>query len=146
MKFFLSIFLSLIFATTAFSQSDSVSVMRKQYTHADSMYLAKLNTNGNLMIAGGVGLCAVGGYLIYQGTKVYTTPAPANSTDPTADVNRNHKQGTIYMAVGGVAIAGGIIVTAFGAKNKIDFKRKKKLMEMQGGLLNNGNLGLALTF
>lgn len=98
------------------------------------------------MIAAGVGLCGVGGYLIYQGNKVYTTAAPANSVDPSSDIARNHKQGIIYYAAGGVAIAAGIILTAFGAKNKVEFKQRKRLMELQSGMLDNGHLGLALNF
>ncbi|MBP7388987.1 MAG: hypothetical protein KA841_01210, partial [Chitinophagales bacterium] len=59
---------------------------------------------------------------------------------------RNQRQGIIYLAAGGVGIAGGIILTAFGAKNKVEFKQRKRMMEMQGGLLDNGRLGLALNF
>ena len=112
------------------AQSDSSVVKNSHhtYTHRDSVYMAKLNSNGNLMIAGGVGLCAVGGYLIYEGNKVYTTVPSPTSIDKDGEITRNHKQGTIYYAAGGVAIATGIILTAFGAKNKVEFKQRKRLM------------------
>jgi hypothetical protein len=116
-------------------------------THRDSVYLAKLNSNGNLMIAAGVGLCAAGGYLIYQGVSVYRT-IPSNIGTPSGDAQRaqNKKQGTIYLAAAGVGIAGGIILTAFGANNKIEFKRRKKRMEAEVGILSNGQFGIALGF
>jgi hypothetical protein len=112
----------------------------------DSVYMARLNSSGNLMIAGGIGLCGVGGYLIYEGVKVYNTAPAPNSTDPASDTERNHKQGTIYLACAGISIAGGVVLTAFGARNKVFFKQHQKLMSLQGGLLDNGNLGLALNF
>jgi len=116
------------------------------YTHYDSVYMARLNSNGNLMIAAGVGLCGVGSFLIYEGNKTYTSSIAPTSTTPTDDLQRNHRQGTIYYAAGGIAIAGGIVLVALGAKNKVDFKLRKKMMEMQAGLLDNGNLGATLTF
>lgn len=76
--------------------------------------MAKLNSNGNLMIAGGVGLCGIGGYLIYQGHSVYTTKSAV-----AGENERNRKQGTIYYVASGVGIAGGIILTALGAKTKL---------------------------
>src|SRR6476620_9534723 len=84
-------------AANVFAQADS-SVVKSQsrnYSHNDSIYLAKLNSNGNLMIAAGVGLCGIGGYLFYQGNRVYTTKPAANLSTPVADgeIARNHKQG-----------------------------------------------------
>ena len=148
MKHLLFLLLFSAFAMVGSAQSDSLSIKNKPhtYTHRDSVYMAKLNSNGNLMIAGGVGLCAVGGYLIYEGNKVYTTVPSPTSMDKDGEIIRNHKQGTIYYAAGGVAIAAGIILTAFGAKNKVEFKQRKHLMELQSGILDNGNLGLALNF
>lgn len=112
-------------------------------TREDSMYLARLNTSGNLMIAGGIGLCGAGSYLIYQGFKVYNTKVPGNNAD---DISRNHKQGTAYIIAGGVGIVGGIVLTAFGARNKHEFMMRKKLMSLQSGLLDDGNIELALNF
>lgn len=120
----------------------------RKFTRGDSLYLAKLNSSGNIMIAAGVGLSGAGGYLIYNGHKVYTTPIDQNATagQQQESERQNRKQGTIYMAVGGVCIAGGLVLTALGAKNKVEFKKQKKRMTLQSGLLDNGNLGLALTF
>lgn len=125
------------------AQSDSSAVKKssRTYTHRDSVYIAKLNSNGNLMIAGGVGLCAVGSYLIYQGHSVYTTKSLV-----AGEEDRNRKQGTIYYAAAGVSLAGGIILTALGAKNKVEFKQRKRLLEMQSGLLDNGHIGFAFSF
>lgn len=108
--------------------------------------MARLNNSGNLMIAGGVGLCGAGSYLIYQGLKIYRTPAAAGSNNPAAEVDRNHRQGTIYLVAAGVGIGGGIILTALGARNKVDFKRRKKQMQLQLGFLDSGHLGTSLTF
>lgn len=143
-----SILLSLFCLLTVFvhAQSDTTGAtkaIKPAMTHGDSLYLAKMNTSGNLMLVGGIGLTAVGGYLIYQGNKVYTTKVVNNVAE---EIDRNHKQGTIYMAVGGVAIAGGLVLTAFGIKNKVEFKKQKRLMSLQTGLLDNGNLGAMLTF
>ena len=150
MKHTLFILIFLVSAMAVWGQSDSSSVKNssRTYSHRDSVYLAKLNSNGNLMIAGGVGLCGVGGYLIYQGWKIYNNPV-TNIIDPNAQKTQtdlNHKQGTIYYVAGGVGIAGGIILTALGAKNKVEFKQRKRLMELQSGILDNGSLGLALNF
>lgn len=147
LKYFLFFAVTLITATS-FSQSEAQTGPRKTYTSRDSVNLAKLNTSGNLMIAGGVGLCAAGSYLIWQGTKVYqSVPASTPGTALYAEEKqRNERQGIIYLAAGGVGIAGGIVLTAFGAKNKVEFKNRKKMMEMQGGILDNGSLGLALKF
>ena len=132
----------------SYSQTDSSSVSKpapRVYTHSDTVYFARLNSNANLMIAGGVGLCAAGGFLIYEGIKIYTAPtAPTPAGDE--DKQRNHRQGTIYLAAASVGIAGGIILTAFGARNKIDFKTRKKMMNVQSGILKSGNLGIALSF
>jgi hypothetical protein len=141
--------LLLLVVSVAFAQTDS-AIVKKQTaaTHADSLRLAKLNSNSNLMLAGGIGLCGVGGFLIYQGNKVYTTPVEGALTNPNYDaqLQQNHRQGTIYMAVGGVAIAGGLVLTAFGIKNKVEFKQRKKLLTAQIGLLDSGNIGLAMGF
>ena len=148
MKHALLLFLFSFFILNIFAQSDSSVVKKSSHinTHRDSVYMAKLNSNGNLMIAGGIGLCGIGGYLIYQGSKVYTTVPSPTSNDKDGEIIRNHKQGTIYYVAGGIGIAAGIILTAFGAKNKVEFKQRKRLMEMQAGVLDNGSLGIALNF
>ena len=115
-------------------------------TRRDSLYLAKLNTSGNLMIAGGVGLCAVGGYLVYYGVQVYNNPVASTSTNPAAGINQNHNQGTAYIIGGGAVVVGSIILGAFGVRNKIDFKQHLKYMHLQAGWLQDGGLGAALTF
>ena len=149
MKHALLLFLFSFFILNIFAQSDSSVVKKSSHinTHRDSVYMAKLNSNGNLMIAGGIGLCGIGSYLCYQGFSVYTTRS--TSTIPSvkkSDEQTNHKQGTIYYVAGGIGIAAGIILTAFGAKNKVEFKQRKRLMEMQAGVLDNGSLGIALNF
>lgn len=151
--------LSICVLTTLFAQaqtSDSTAANQapaRKFTRGDSLYLAKLNSSGNIMIAAGVGLCGAGGYLVYNGYRVYTSsPVGTTPGQQEESKNQNRKQGTIYLAVGGIAIAGGVILTAFGAKNKVEFKRMKKRMgqqekvEFQGGILDNGNLGVALRF
>ncbi len=141
--------LCLLCSSLLFSQQNATGEPEKRtYNHRDSVNLSKMNTNGNLMIAGGVGLCGAGSYLIWQGTKILNTiPAAVPGTALYEDEKkRNQRQGIIYLAAGGVGIAGGIILTAFGAKNKVEFKQRKRIMEMQGGLLDNGRLGLALNF
>jgi hypothetical protein len=60
--------------------------------------------------------------------------------------NRTKKQGTIYLAAAGVGIAGGIVLTAFGARNKVEFKRRKNAMNADLGILPNGQIGFALNF
>ncbi len=146
--FLLIIVLAVFSAIQVSAQTDSLASKPSvnTYTHRDSVYMAKLNSNGNLMIAGGVGLCGAGSYLIYYGVKVYKTGAAAGSLYPEQEVSRNKRQGTIYLAAGGIAIGAGIILTAFGARNKVDFKTRKRMMELQSGLLDNGNLGAMLTF
>ncbi|HLP19437.1 MAG TPA: hypothetical protein VK174_04020 [Chitinophagales bacterium] len=150
MKQFILSVLFVAFTSLAFAQADSTTIkqtQRSSYSGRDSLYLKRLNNSGNLMIAGGIGLCGIGGYLIYQGNKIYTTVP--ETTDPAVrqgEIDRNHKQGTIYYAIGGVAIAGGIVLVAIGAKNKVEFKQRKRMMELQSGILDNGHLGLALTF
>lgn len=132
---------------STYSQSDSTNAATTpKYTHADSVFLAKLNSNGNIMIAAGVGLTGVGGYLIYQGNKIYNSKATPGSSTPAQDETRNKRQGTIYLAAGGAAIAGGIVLAAFGIRNKVEFKNRKKIMSVQSGLLENGQLGALLTF
>jgi hypothetical protein len=131
------------------AQADSSagnSPSHHSYTHRDTMYMIRLNHNGNMMIAGGVGLLGAAGYLFYQGPAVYSSPAAPNSTDPAGDITRNHTQGALYLTAAGVATIGGAVLIAFGARNKIDFKRRKRIMSLQAGLLDNGNLGAALTF
>lgn len=142
---FLLLVLCLVFCRSAVAQADS-SVIKKPASSSprqDSTYNSRLGTNGTLMIAGGIGLCGAGSYLMYQGFKIYNAPVVNN--DPK-DISRNHKQGTVYIAVGGVAIAGGIILTAFGARNQHEFRMRKRLLSLRHGLLDNGNIGLALNF
>lgn len=115
-------------------------------TKRDSLYLAKLNSSGNLMIAGGVGLCAAGGYLLYQGISVYRTRVDGSTPAGLSQNEQNKKQGTIYLAAAGVGIAGGIVLTAFGARNKVEFKRRKNAMNADLGILPNGQIGFALNF
>ncbi len=130
------------------AQSDSslAQPLPPVYTRYDSIHLQKLNSSGNLMIAAGVGLCAAGSYLVYQGHKVYSTAPFPNSTNPAEETARNHRQGTIYYVAAGIGLAGGVILVALGARNKVEFKRRKKMMELQSGILDNGNLGVALKF
>ena len=144
--FFLLLF-SLLAVATISAQADSSLVKRPQrtYTHNDSVYMAKMNSNGNLMIAGGIGLCGAGAYLMYEGNKVYTTKS-TSKTDADGENARNRTQGTIYYAAAGVGLAAGIILTAFGARNKVEFKQRKKMMELQSGILDNSHLGAMLTF
>lgn len=143
-------FLILVFSVAAMlvqAQTNTTGTNTATSTHTDSLYLAKLNSNGNLMIAGGVGLCAAGGFLVYQGVRVYNAGLTGKTPDEqTTEQQRNHKQGTAYLVGGGVALAGGIVLTAFGARNKLEFKKGKKRLELQGGILDNGHLGLALNF
>jgi hypothetical protein len=149
MRNYFILLMLLLFAFRSQAQTDSSLVKKAEpraYTHYDSVRLSKLNSSGNLMIAGGVGLCVAGGYLLYQGNKVYTTNPSVGSTNPSEETNRNHRQGTIYYVAGGIAAAGGILLTAFGARNKVEFKRQKRMMELQGGILDSGHLGLALNF
>ncbi len=160
MKHLFFILFLCIASIAAHAQTDSSTATTqtapRTLTRGDSLMLARTNSTGNILIAAGVGLCGAGGYLVYNGYKVYTTsidPKLGASQQQEAE-RQNHKQGTIYMAVGGVCIAGGIICTALGAKNKVEFKRMKKYMQqqpttkaiLQGGWLDSGNLGLALTF
>lgn len=145
------------FAT--YAQTDSTAAKAqtapRTLTRGDSLMLAKMNSSGNIMIAAGVGLCGAGGYLLYNGIRVYkSSPSGTTPSQQQESERQNTKQGTIYMAVGGVCIAGGIVLTALGARNKVEFKRMKKYMAsqrqtkavLQGGWLDSGNLGLALTF
>ncbi len=116
------------------------------YSKRDSVQLAKLNSSGNLMIAGGVGLCAAGGYLLYQGISVYRTRDNSGTPSALARNEQNKKQGTVYLVAAGVGIAGGVVLTAFGARNKVDFKRRKKAMEASLEFFPKGQVGLALNF
>ena len=95
--FLLVIVLTVLAAMQVSAQTDSLTAKPSvnTYTHRDSVYLAKLNSNGNLMIAGGVGLCGAGSYLIYYGVKVYKTGAAAGSLYPEQEFSRNKTPGTI---------------------------------------------------
>jgi hypothetical protein len=135
----LTIFFSLIFL---FADAQTGNT----YSKRDSVQLAKLNSSGNLMIAGGVGLCAAGGYLLYQGISVYRTSDNSGTSSALARNEQNKKQGTIYLVAAGVGIAGGVVLTAFGARNKVDFKRRKKAMEANLEFFPKGQVGLALNF
>jgi hypothetical protein len=155
---FLFILLLVVSVVSVSAQTDSTSTYKRParttVSRRDTMSLVRLNNSSNLMLASGVGLCGIGGYLIFQGNKVYTTTPDALPATATAEqkairegeIEKNHKQGTIYYAVGGIAIGAGIILTAFGAKNKVEFKQRKRMLEMQSGILDNGHLGAMLTF
>ncbi len=143
----LSLFL---FTSGVYAQTDSSLVQKNRTssnTHYDSLYMAKLNNSGNLMIAGGVGLMGAAGYLTYQGVKIYKSlpDNPASSTY-AVELDRNHRQGTIYLVAAGVGYAAGAVLIGLGARNKVEFKNRKKMLEIQSGILDNGNLGLALNF
>jgi hypothetical protein len=145
--FLILVFTGLTLQLRAQSDSSSVKpVQQRRYGFRDSLYAAKLNYTGNLMIAGGVGLAGAGSFLIYEGVQTYNTPAAPSSTNPSADVMRNHNQGTAYIIAGSVSFIGSAVLIALGAKNKVEFKRRRKLMSLQTGLLDSGNLGLALSF
>lgn len=138
--------LPILFACINLSaQTDSSIILKpvKTFSKADSVYLAKLNSSGNLMIGGGIGLIGASGFLIYQGYKIYNDRGP---TPNAATTERNKRQGTIYLAAGGVAALGGVVLVALGASNKVTFKRKQKLMSLQSGLLDSSGLGLAFGF
>jgi hypothetical protein len=126
--------------------SESKNNSERRYGARDSVYAARINYAGNLMIGGGVGLAIAGGFLIWEGVETYNTPASPQSTNPAADVQQNHSQGTAYIAAGAVAFVGSAILIGLGAKNKIEFKQRKKLMSLQTGLLDNGKMGAMLTF
>ena len=131
------------------AQTDSSVVKNNgepKYGFRDSVYAAKLNYTGNLMIGGGIGLAGAGIFLIYEGVTTYKTPAAPQSTDPAGDVQRNHNQGTAYIAAGSAALIGSAVLLALGSKNKIEFKQRKKLMSLQTGLLDNGKMGAMLNF
>jgi len=141
--------LLLLFSGIAFqvkAQSDTSKPVQQTQGRRDSLYAAKINYTGNLMIGGGVGLAAAGSFLIYEGVKIYHTPAAPLSTDPDGDIARNHKQGTAYIAAGTIAYVGTAVLVALGVKNKLEFKRRKKRMELTSGLLENGNMGAMLNF
>lgn len=145
--------ISLQAQTSDSAKSQSPVVVKKDSASSgklklDATYLAKLNTRGNLMIAGGVGLNLAGGYLLYQGVKIYNTKAPDNcvNCDKEQLERDNKRQGTIYLAAGGTAIAGGIVLTALGAKAKVEFKRAKKYMSLHSGIKPDGSLFLAFRF
>jgi len=144
--------LSSLLGSSLYAQSDSSIVRKSAYhhpTYSDTLYLARLNHRSNMMLGSGVGLCGVGSYLLYYGVTVYRTGPDPASTTPAAqasDINRNHSQGTVYLAAGGLAIAGGIALVTLGAMRKYDFKVRKRMMSLQGGLLPDGRMLLALKF
>ena len=142
----LLVFLFIIASVTAQSDSTKAKPATHACSHVDSVHLARLNTSGTLMIGGGVALCAAGGYFIYEGTQVYNAMPDPASTNPTADISRNHQQGTAYLIAGGISIVGGFILGGFGIKNKVHFKKRLKYMSLQTGLLPDGSLGASLTF
>ena len=147
--YFTILFLFAGLGTALYGQADTTASKnspQSKYVFRDSVYAAKLNYTGNLMIGGGVGLAGVGTFLIYQGFKTYNTPAAPVSTDPAGDVQRNHTQGTAYIAGGAIAFIGSAVLIALGAKNKVEFKHRKKLMSLQTGWLDDGKTGVALTF
>jgi hypothetical protein len=132
---------------TTLRQDTSVQkAVKNTISHRDSIYLSKLSKGGSLMIAGGAGLCAAGAYLIWEGQLVYYSPVAATSATTTNTIAQNHQQGTAYIIAGGAAIAGGIILGAFGVKNIIEFKKRKKRLLLQSGLLESGNLGACLSW
>ncbi len=129
----------------AFGQTDSSKAGNappSQYTHRDSMNLAKMNTYSNLMIAGGLGLCGAGTYLIVEGAIIRNSAT--SPSGPT--LAQNHSQGAGYIAGGVIGISAGIVLGAFGIKQKLEFRKRIKQMSLQGGLLDSGNLGATLTF
>ncbi len=148
MKLYFLLFVLLCIFTDVTAQPDSTKSRPAlhAFSHTDSVHLARLNTSGTLMIGGGVALCAAGSYFIYEGSQVYNTMPDPSNTNPTADINRNHQQGTIYLVAGGISIVGGFILGGFGIKNKINFKTRLKYMSLQTGLLPNGSLGASLIF
>ena len=125
------------------AQTDS-ALAQQRFDHRDSLYAAKLNYTGNLMIGGGVGLVAAGSFLIYEGVETYNTTT--SSGNPTNNVAQNHSQGTAYIAAGTIAFIGAAVLLGLGARNKIEFKRRKQRMALQAGLLDNGNVGAMLSF
>ncbi|MCX6197865.1 MAG: hypothetical protein NTY88_01410 [Bacteroidetes bacterium] len=147
MRTVLLILSSFIFFQNISAQTDSASIKKpaRVSTHYDSLSMARLNNSGNLMIAGGVGLFGVSGYLFYQGAKVYGY-VYKKSTDKDGDLQRNNKIGTIYYACGGIAVAVGAVLIGLGARNKVEFKMRKRMLEVQSGFLDDGKLGLALNF
>jgi hypothetical protein len=146
MKYLLAILLTLLLLTPGFTQPDTTNLLKSKYTRYDSVFLARINSNGNIMIAAGVGLTGVGSYLIYQGQKIYTTRPIAGTPTAAEDEVRNRRQGTIYMAAGGAAIVGGIVLAAFGIRNKVEIKTRRRVMALQSGLLDNRQLGFTLFF
>lgn len=145
MKFFSTLAIAFMLLCNLASHSQTNSEP-KTYTHRDSLKLAKLNSSANLMIAGGVGLCGAGGYLLYQGIAVYRTRDNSGKQSAQSQNEQNKKQGIIYLAAAGVGMAAGIVLTAFGARNKVEFKRRKKEMAMDIGILQSGQLGVAMIF
>ena len=145
-RFILFVFMAFTVRLSAQSDSAAVKKAEPRYGQRDSVYAAKLNYTGNLMIAGGIGLAGAGSFLIYEGVKTYNTPAAPNSTDPAGDVQRNHQSGTAYIAAGTVGYIGAAVLIALGVKRKIEFKQRMKIMQLQTGLLDNGNVGASLNF
>jgi hypothetical protein len=133
-----------------FAQSDTTYLNNNPvpatHNHRDSLNLARLNTTSNLLMAAGAGLFGAGIYLDYEGALIYKTPAAPTSTNPAGDVERNHNQGAAYLTCGVISIGAGAVLLAFGIKDKLLFKRRMKKMQLESGLLQNGNLGATLTF
>jgi hypothetical protein len=147
LRFFLTILNSFILLQLSAQQDTAIQkAIKYTISRRDSIHINKLNTSGTLMIAGGIGLCGAGTYLIWEGNQVFTSPAAPASTNPIADVQKNHQQGTAYIVAGGAAIAAGIILGAFGIKNRIDAKKLKKKLLLQTGLLDSGRLGACISY
>jgi hypothetical protein len=132
--------------TTVRQDSSVQKAVKNTISHRDSIYLSKLSKGGTLMIAGGIGLCGAGAYLIWEGQLVYKSPVAATSATTTNTIAQNHQQGTAYIVAGGFAIAGGFVLGAFGVKNKIEFKKRRQRLLLQSGLLESGNLGACLSW
>ena len=71
------------------AQADSSVVLKpvKALSKADSVYLAKLNSSGNLMIGGGIGMMGASGFLIYQGYKVYNAEGQLPMRLPLSEIS-----------------------------------------------------------
>ena len=99
-----------------------------------------------MMIAGGVGLYGVSGFLIYYGVTAYNAGPLSNSTNPSGDIKLNHRQGIAFLTSAVVAIGGGAALITLGAMKKYQFKVRKRAMNIKAGLTPDGRLLLALNF
>lgn len=144
MRFAFILFLTLCITAVAFAQTNPATsgAAPSQYTHRDSVNLAKMNTGSNLLITAGVGFCAAGVYLIVEGSITYNTPNGSQGSN----TQQNHRQGAGYISGGAIGIGAGVVMAAFGIKRKMEFKKRLKDMSMQGGLLDDGHLGAMLSF